>query len=724
MIAADRAARRRGSAVLTTALLALAPTGAPAQESDAPVRVSSVEFEGGSSLGRSLLEDAIASRPTDCRSALAAPLCWLGFDRFRRIHLFDEDEAHRDVDRLETLYELWGFPDARVELRTERADQGVVLTYVIDEGLPIRVTELTLDAPPDLDMPEWLPLETGEPYALPLLDASMERIRHFLANQGHPYAAVAVGGSVDDETRSARLHLEVEPGAPAHFGTVTVDAGPPIDADVVRERLTLREGEPYSVESLQRSERLLYDLPAVGEAVIVPRGLSDSAAVVPVQVTVRPRRLRGVDVEGSVSSTDCLELAAFWTHRYFLDGPRLFSVGGSVDGIGAEALDGGFPCSSVGSGRFARVDYAARAELVQPLPGHPRGSATVEAFAERYSAPDVYVERAFGGTLGLSHRPSDDLALAVRYEPRRFELDAVGIYYCANYGVCAPEGVASTSGPGWLAPVGVSGVYRSEAELEGVQNFKLPRWADAPPPGLRLTLTGALEGAGAWSGSDHDYVRFIGQAAPARRFGDWELAGRGRFGLLEGDGSLPPQVRLYAGGPESVRGTAQNQLGPATLVVDGDALAELGCEPAAGGCPEGLAVDPEVVRIRPTGGSVLAEASVELRRWLGRRVQVAGFVDYGVVWSDAPWRDGDARSESLVSPGVGVRLMANIGAIRIDLAYDTRGARELPLHTGTDDGAILDLGMVRYAPYEHGEPGFFGELWRRLQLQFSVGQPY
>lgn len=687
--------------------------------------IAEVRFEGRDALDEDLLRSAIATTASTCRSALARPLCWLGIDRFRDVRTLDESETRRDVERLETLYELWGYPDARVELRIDRRGDAANVIFLIEEGEPIRVAELSIAAPDTLDLPGALPLRVGEPYALPLLDASIDRIQHALAGQGYPYSDVLVGGSVDEQRRLARVRLTVEPGLAAHFGPIRIDAAEPISSEVVRERLAFRSGEPYSIDALQQTERRLYALPAIGEALVLPSGLRDTATVIPVDVAVRPRRLHGIDVEGTLSSTDCLELATFWTHRYAFGGPRVLSLGGSVANLGADALSG-FPCTAAGSGRFARLDYAAEVRLWQPLPGSPETRVRAHAFAERYSAPDVYVERAYGGEVGISHALRPDLSASAHWSPRRFRLDAAAVYFCANYGVCRQEGIQSVSGPSWLAPIGLAAVYRSDARLEGIQRPKLPAWAREPLPRTRLTLNGALELSGGWSGSDFAYARFIAEAAPARRLGsEWELAARLRLGALTGDDALPPQVRLYAGGPESVRGAGQHQLGPASLVADEDDLAALGCAPEPDGCPAQLSIGPERVVFRPAGGSALAAASIELRRNIAERVQLAAFVDYGTVWSDVPWRDDVAAppGEALIAPGIGVRLMANIGAIRLDLALDTRGRRTLPLF-GSIEGDIVRLGRVAYAPYDHDDPGAFEELWRRLQLHVALGQPF
>lgn len=694
-----------------------------------PVEVVDVRFEGRDALGGDLIQDAIATQQTRCRTVLARPLCWIGIDRALRRHWLDEAETRRDVDRIETLYELWGYPraDVRLEIRRD-GDEATVIFHIV-EGPPLRVASLSVEAPHDVELPESLLLEPGDPYALPLLDASIDRIRWSLSQQGWPYAEVDVGGAVDADRLEATLVLSVHPGPLARFGEVEVRAEPPIDADVVRERLAFEPGDPYSDLALERTERALYDLPAIGRAVAAPvlESAGDSTSV-PVVVGVAPRRLHGLEGEGTVSSTDCLELGAFWTHRYFLGRPRVFTVGGSVSNLFADAVGGSFPCVSTGDGEYARVDYAAHVRLSQPLPGRPRTGAAAELFAERHSTPGVFVQTGFGADLRLSHVLdfANTTSFALEYRPARYELDAADLYFCANYGVCQRSAIADIEQASWLSPVALVGAYRSDAALEGLTDEKLPLWRRLPPPRWRVHGVAALEAADGWTGSDFAYRRALLELEPTRRIGDaWELGGRLRGGLLDADGTAPPQARLYAGGPHSIRAAAQSQFGPAALVADPDLLDAIGCAPVGGGCPTGTRVDPDFVRLRPTGGELLLESSLEVRRWLGARVQAAVFVDFAALWPTQPWREGAPDAETLVAPGLGIRLLANIGAIRLDLAYDPRGAERMVLRSAAGaDGELIELGEVEYDRYGYGDPGPLREFLRRLQLQVAIGQPF
>ena len=710
-----------GVLIRAAAILAAAfALPASAQQTDS-IEVVEVEFRGRLQLAESALEDVIVTHATSCRSALAAPLCFIGVDAVRNERYLDSAEVARDAERIAVAYEIHGYPGTVVTHRIEREGAAGRVVFLIDEAPPFVIDAIqVVGLPAGVEPPDALPLAVGDAYSLPALDASIERIRFHLARHGYAYASVAVDGSVDEPARSAVLRLVVDPGPLVRFGDVRIRADAPLSDAPIRDRLALEPGMPYDPLALERTERRLYQLEATGRAIARVEGLRDSATVLPVAVDVTAGPLRGLESEATLSTTDCVEAAAFWTHRHLLGRPRVLRVGAAVSNVLAEPLDGSFPCHDAGTDAYGVVGYRGQVSLDEPIAGTAGTWLRAQLFAERHSTPDVFVERAAGAQLTLSHQPSDDLGVALEYAPRRFELDAASLYLCGNYGACELEARDALAGPAWLAPLTASVAWMSDGELQGVTRDKLSLWRLEPLPRFRAEVRAAAEAAGGWSVSDYAYQRVLAQASATRRWGETlELAARVRGGVLFGDDLLPPAVRLYAGGPMSVRGTQQNLFGPATLVADPGDAAAIPCAAAASGC-SGEPVDPDLVRLRPLGADRLVEAALETRWSFASRAQAAAFVDFGWIARDDAFDD-----DWIVSPGVGLRLIANIGAIRIDLAFDPRGARDLPLRSAPDaDGAIADLGFVRYDPFGYDDPGFLRGALRRMQLHFAIGQAF
>ena len=114
------------------------------------------------------------------------------------------------------------------------------------------------------------------------------------------------------------------------------------------------------------------------------------------------------------------------------------------------------------------------------------------------------------------------------------------------------------------------------------------------------------------------------------------LALRGLVGQASGAGvfGIPPDQRFYAGGNSTVRGYRFQSVGPAFSDR------------------------------RPTGGTAVSAASIEIRQRIREHYGITAFVDAGQVSDNgAPftrnWRAG---------AGVGVRYYTSIGPIRLDVA--------------------------------------------------------
>lgn len=733
-----RSVGARAAPPLVLALAGVLP--AFGQEPDSPpagearTEVTAIEFPGAESLDRDVLLSTIVTEASRCASPLFAPACLVGdFGWAHRRAYLDPAEVERDRQRLELLYEGWGFPRVSVTAQYDSTASATVVRFRVEEGEPLVVRSIEfrgLDAvDPPIERPDRLPLRPGEPYALPRLAMIEAWLKDRMAERGHPFGEVAVTGDIDEATGTAVLVLEPEPGPTAVFGPPRIDAGPPIDDGAVSDILRFRAGQPYSLTELRDSEIALYRLPIVQRAILQPAVSSPPTAdsiAVPVDVAVFPRRPRGFEVEGTISSTECLAAAVFWRHRYFLGGPRLFSVGAGTTHLLADPLEGAFPCTSAGTGTFAYPRYFVQADVRQPWPGRPETQVHLGLAAYSSSAPEVYVQDGYRATAAVSHAFGGGLTGMLRYTPARNELDASAAYYCGTYGICDAASVATLERPSWLAPVELTGSWTPTGERrQTVPPEELQRLALWGPLGWRYWASAGVETAAGWTGSDSRYVRGLAEVSVTRPLGlTTELAGHVRGGWIDGSDALPPQVRLYAGGLYSVRGLSENMLGPTTLITDDAGAADVGC---AATCPPGLVVGPDAVSVRPTGGDAVLEGSVEGRWWVTESIQLAAFVDWGALRRDRLDIAGGLALEdgwtAAVTPGAGLRILSNLGPIRLDLGYDPSGGRERPLFVARDDELDF-LGRVHFDPFGHDEPGFLTELVRRLQVHVGLGQPF
>lgn len=680
--------------------LVLLLLAAPAAAQGTP-EVEEVRLEGVTAVDPALLRAALETRATRCRSPLLAPACVLGLGEARA--LLDTATVRRDEARIDSLYAIHGFPQARTRASVEaRAGGAVVVRFAVREGPPLVVSSLEvrgLDAlPRPVGLPP-LPLRVGEPYSLPLLEASQRVLARAAAEQGYAFARVEVGGEVAPDQRGAGVVLQLVPGPRATFGPTVVRAGAPLRERDVRRRLAYRVGDPFRPDALERTAEQLRGLPIVQSARLIPRPAATADSVVEVEALVEPGRATAYGLDAVVSASSCVGGTLNLASRYFLGAPREVSISAGGSNLFARALHE-FPCTGASDDEFSDPDYFVRTSLREPV--GTRGHLLLDAAFERESAPRAYVRRGVRGRIGYTRLRGRGMDALVALAPERSDNEAAAPFFCGFAGACSAEALAPLTGTRTLAPVEVSVGWRSPGPLRLPPGPRLD--AGAGVPRWRSSARLSVAGAAAVTGSSPGFGRTMVDASATRLVGArTELVLRGRAGALLGGGDLPPHLRLYGGGPLGVRGVPANLLGPRLLVVrEGE---EVGCALTPGAC-EGVRIDPTHVRARAAGGDALAEATAEARFWATSRIQLAAFVDFGAVLSDSPL---GSRTETLVTPGLGIGIVTPFAPVRVDVAYNPSPARSYPLLARDPAGnGYIPLGNVLYEPE------------RRFQLQFSV----
>ena len=195
-----------------------------------------------------------------------------------------------------------------------------------------------------------------------------------------------------------------------------------------------------------------------------------------------------------------------------------------------------------------------------------------------------------------------------------------------------------------------------------------------------------------------------------------------------GAGILHPRARFYAGGMQSVRGFAENELGPRVLQARHASLLAAGCTDTTisdGSCDPSSVPSNELFP-RPVGGSSVLEASAELRVPIMKQLGGVVFLDGAYVGTAG--LDSPARGAGAVTPGVGLRYRSVLGMLRLDVGLRPVGHEALPVVAALPDGAggerIVRLAREKsYSPIDPS-PGMLRSIGRRLVVHFAMGQAF
>ena len=723
------------------------PATAGAQ-TDRP-ELEAVRFQGNVAFPDDSLRRAIVNRQTECK--VPRLFCFMGLDLKSRTYLRPR-EVPRDALRLRVYYLERGFREAQVDTAVARTGEVASLTFMIDEGRPVTVDSVdvfTFDEIPDSSLFANLPLAAGDPLSVLLLEATRDTLETRLKNNGFAFADVLVNYDVPAGTYTAQVLFDVATGPRTRFGPIAVLGATHLDSTSVRRLLPFRQGQLYRAAQIVEGQRNLYGLELIQSAQVRPV-LIEGDTIVPVQINVSEGQVHRVRQGFGWSTADCITAEARWASRNFLGGARRLTVRARLSNILAESL-AATACKEVGTGDFARLNGQLSVELFQPFLFSSRNSFSASAFIERQSVRNAFIRRAVGLDLAISRDLGRRLFMTAGLRPALTDLDAADVFYCASFSACLPEDIDIFEGASWLSPLALT---FAQDRRNSILN---------PSAGWAWLLDG--EHARTYTGSDFEYDRVLGEVSAYRQRGSTVFAarigggivGQGRFAGVE-DGRLRvvhPQKRFFSGGANSVRGFAENRLGPRVLFTEVESLLGYPAADAAGPVctPESVVdatCDPDPVApgdftSQPVGGAVRFEANAEVRfPVFSSTIQGVGFVDVGQVWADR----AEVRLDELeVTPGVGLRYLTPIGPIRIDVAYRFRGEEVLPVSTtglrrfvaGTDDendrivvdwadGGSRTLDWLRTDDVSFlsrgASVGGTGSFWSHLQLHISIGQAF
>jgi outer membrane protein insertion porin family/translocation and assembly module TamA len=174
-------------------------------------------------------------------------------------------------------------------------------------------------------------------------------------------------------------------------------------------------------------------------------------------------------------------------------------------------------------------------------------------------------------------------------------------------------------------------------------------------------------------------------------------------------GFIPPQERMYAGGPSSVRGFAQNELGAETYIAPSYAVVDT----SVAGVPVTyfrFLGNDKPRRVVPVGGNTMIVGNAEVRfrsPVLPDVLQFAVFTDAGDVWN----RGGLSTFGGFhikVTPGVQIAALTPVGPARLVVGYNPYDQPVGPLYyenTAAAGGALPCVSPSNTLPVRQDSTG-------------------
>jgi outer membrane protein assembly factor BamA len=740
--------------LLAATLLVVSSASLSAQGSRPPsdprdsLDVASLVFDGANEVATNDLKLVVFTRSSSCRLVFFAPVCkvtpnLLFTDRRRTTRA----ALGEDITKLRVYYWQRGYRDAQVDTVVTPVPRGVAVRFRIVEGEPTRIGSISVTQRKPVLTPDELAravvLHEGDPINLVALDTTLARLRDAAWNKGYGDVRIDTAMTRLEASRLVAVRIDVDPRWITRVRQVEFEGNHGLSDETLRRALLLQPGELYTRDAVLESERRLFQSPAIARALVVTPPAGDSLKQITVLVTETPPRRASVTL--GFNTVEFGQAAVELRHNQ-LGAGRWLALRATAGNLLGEQLNGraifrqAVPRDASGDASvFLRPTYQASLTLTQPWIAGARTSAAITGFAGRRVLPGVAVDEDAGATLGIVRELAPRTPVGLNYRIETTRVQGGAVYFCASYGICDASTAQALSRAQRLAPIGVSAWIDRADDLE------------VPTRGY----TGVIdaEHASSTTGSTFAHDRISADASFYHALGDvpdspndptlpmvFALHGRAgwvrplasdraRLGVAgDGPGILHPRARFYAGGMQSVRGFAENELGPRVLQARRASLLAVGCTDAtiaAGNC-DPSAVPSDQLFPRPTGGSSVLEANAELRVPLRKQLGAVLFLDGAYVGTAG--LDAIAHGKGAVTPGAGLRYRSPLGVLRLDFGLRPVGYESLPVVVAAPDSTgsdrIVRLAQEkRYSPIDRS-PGTLHSIARRIVVHFAMGQAF
>ncbi|MFB1631061.1 autotransporter assembly complex family protein [Pseudomonas sp. AP-1] len=487
-----------------------------------------------------------------------------------------------------------GYYQAQIDTEVKpaaKADEHPQLIIRIEPGEPVRLRNVTvrIEGPASemkaFRIPDGRALRPGEP----LNHGHYEDAKRLIQNQASRYGFFSgrftrQGLAVDPQAGVADIELVYQSGPRYRLGAVTFGGDTPLDEELLQRMVSFKPGTPYDSELVAE---LNNDLQSSGYFEGVRVDAAPTAAVgedIPVDVHLQTRKPRTMGLGLGFSTDVGPRGKANWTRHWV--NPQGHSYGWETE-LSA-------PRQNVGLWYDIPLD--------PPLTDKLRFAGGYQN--EELAGTDTLSKLLTVGPEWHSKLPSGwQRVISLKYQREEYRL-------------------GDDSGLSNLLMPGVSFSYlRSDNRIDPHSGYRLQFDVQAAKEGL-VSDTNLLHGNVLLKGLTtlgHNH-RFLGRV---------QFGGSATNGYKN---NIPPSLRFFAGGDQSVRGYDYQSLSPKNS--DGDRI----------------------------GGRYLVAASAEYQYSLAEKWRVATFVDQGNAFNTL-------ELPSLkTGVGIGVRWVSPVGPLRLDLA--------------------------------------------------------
>lgn len=511
---------------------------------------------------------------------------------------FNPEELDNDRQRIEEYLKTKGYFYAKVsppQLKDEA--NKISILFKVQEGKQIKIKLINIEVKDNLlksEVLEALKSYKDYPFSETTFLEIKRKIRETYIKKG--YSDVYIEGKYEIKEADAYINFKIDAGNKKYFGKSIILGNEKTKTKFIYKRLLPKEGNPYNPYILEEERQQLYKTGLFSRIELQPESKDDS-----IDLIYNFEELPAGAFEFGLGYGEYEKAKGFIDLSYI----NLFGMNKQI---------------------FSRIELS-----------------TLENRAYiTYVDPWLWKDLTFKSSLlfekmDVKNIDTKDIIYKIRrysasagFEKKFFESFKAELLYEVTYSKTwdvMPEVVISDQDIGELF---ISGIKASLIYDNRDNPFD-------PTKGWLAGVTSKLSNE--FLGSDINFIKssfYINKYTEVTKGLVLATSLRGGWAwLYGGTDNLPISERYFLGGRDTVRGYAQNTLGPKQ-------------------------------NNQPTGGNAFLMGNVEFRTYLGKNFFIVNFLDFGNVWK----RVGDIDiSNFKYTTGAGLRYKTPVGPIRIDYGY-------------------------------------------------------
>lgn len=228
-----------------------------------------------------------------------------------------------DLERFRDVLRSEGFYRSTVTANVRRDREPLRVRLVVDPGPAFRFASFAVQYTADegatgVPKPQLkdLKIELGEVARAPEVVTGEQRALRFLAERGHPLAEVRDRKViVDHANETMQVTIDVDPGAEARFGPLTINGLSGVEQDYIRVLVPWQEGELFDQRLVDQFRTRLLRTGLFAAVATNPAETITSGGELPLRTRLVEGKHRSVGFGVKYATSEGPAVKVFWEHR-------------------------------------------------------------------------------------------------------------------------------------------------------------------------------------------------------------------------------------------------------------------------------------------------------------------------------------------------------------------------------------------------------------------------